>query len=71
MGQTNRELSIRISEHILVSETGMRSPVDRHFNSADRGVWFMGIETVKPLLNRGGDKEKKRPQREAYWIHYL
>ncbi len=74
VGKTKRELRVRISEHKSnIRNKDKRSPVARHLNSAGHDVRtprFMGTEAVRPSF-RGGDRERRLLQREAYRTHHL
>ena len=74
VGKTKRELRVRITEHkSRIRNHDAKSPVARHFNEAGHDVCslrFQGIELVQPL-RRGGDRDRRLLQREAYWIHRL
>ena len=65
---------MRFSEHkSSIRNNDEKSPVARHFNAVGHKVCslrFQGIEVVQPL-KRGGDREKRLLQREAWYIHFL
>ena len=75
MGQTKRNLKVRIGEHKTAIRTGnLEYAMARHYKEANHGspasLRFWGIEKI-PTSSRGGDMIKRLLCREAYWIHTL
>ena len=75
VGQTKRQLKIRISEHKTAIRTGnLDYAMAKHYAEAQHGgpssLRFIGIERILPPP-RGGDILKKLAQHEMYWIDFL
>ncbi len=74
VGKTKRALRTRIVEHMsAIRRQDHTSPVFRHFESAKHSFSdfkFLGIERVL-LHRRGGNRDRKLLQREAFWIFEL
>lgn len=75
IGQTKRQLKIRISEHKTAIRTKNATyAMARHYMEANHGspasLKFWGIEKIS-LPPRGGDIVNKLLCREAYWIYTL
>ena len=75
VGQTKRNLKVRIAEHKAAIRNGnMEYAIARHYKERNHGstasLKFMGIEKVT-MPPRGGDMKKLLLQREAYWIFTL
>ena len=75
VGQTKRNLKVRIAEHKAAIRNGnMEYAIARHYKERGHGstasLKFMGIEKVT-LPPRGGDMKKLLLQREAFWIFTL
>ncbi len=74
VGKTKRGLRTRTVEHMsAIRRQDHTSPVFRHFESAKHSFYdfkFLGIERVL-LHRRGGNRDRKLLQREAFWIFEL
>ncbi len=74
VGKTTRALRTRMIEHTsAIRRQDITSSISRHFKSANHSLSdmkFLGIERILPH-RRGGDKDKKLLQREAFWIFEL
>ena len=75
IGQTKRQLKLRISEHKTAIRTqNITYAMARHYKQANHGspasLRFWGIEKITPPP-RGGDIINKLLCREAFWIHTL
>lgn len=75
IGQTKRNLKLRIAEHkAAIRNNNMEYAIARHYKERNHGsastLKFLGIERVMPSP-RGGDIIKQLLKREAYWIHKL
>ena len=75
IGQTKRNLKVRIAEHKAAIRNGnMDYAIARHYKERSHGsaatLRFIGIEKVN-LPPRGGNTVKLLLQREAYWIYTL
>ena len=75
IGQTKRNLKIRIAEHKAAIRHGnMDYAIARHYKEKNHGsaatLKFIGIEKVT-LPPRGGDHKKLLLQTEAQWIFRL
>ena len=75
IGQTKRQLKIRIGEHKTAIRTqNMEYAMARHFKEANHGspasLKFWGIEKIT-APPRGGDIINKLLRRESFWIHTL
>ncbi|XP_063077568.1 uncharacterized protein LOC134467623 [Engraulis encrasicolus] len=75
IGQTKRNLKLRIAEHKASIRNGnMEYAIARHYKDRNHGsattLRFVGIERVMPNP-RGGDLIKQLLKREAHWIHKL
>lgn len=75
IGQTKRNLKLRIAEHkASIRNNNMEYAIARHYRDRNHGsastLRFVGIERVMPNP-RGGDIIKQLLKREAYWIHTL
>ncbi|KAL2096621.1 hypothetical protein ACEWY4_008769 [Coilia grayii] len=74
VGKTKRQLKTRIFEHkCAIRRNDEKSSVARHFQSAGHDanmLKFMGLEMVS-RSPRGGDRENRLLQREAWYIFNL
>lgn len=75
IGQTKRNLKLRIAEHKGAIRNGnMDYAIARHYKEKNHGsaasLKFIGIERIQQKP-RGGNIIKQLLQREAYWIHEL
>ena len=74
VGKTKRQLKTRIFEHkCAIRKNDEKSSVARHFHSAGHDanmLKFMGLEMVN-RSPRGGDRENRLLQREAWYIFNL
>lgn len=75
VGQTKRNLKLRIAEHKAAIRNGnMDYAIAKHYKEHSHGsaatLRFVGIERVS-LPPRGGDIKKLLLQRESYWIFSL
>ena len=75
IGQTKRNLKIRIAEHKAAIRHGnMDYAIARHYKERCHGsaatLKFIGLEKVT-LPPRGGDMKKLLLQRESFWIFTL
>lgn len=75
IGQTKRQLKLRIAEHKTAIRTqNMTYAMARHYKEANHGspasLKFWGIEKIIPPP-RGGDIIRKLLCREAFWIYTL
>lgn len=75
IGRTKRRLRDRLAEHkYAIRIKNQDYPMARHFeicpNANDSLLKIEGIEHIKPLV-RGGDRQQKLNQREAFWIYQL
>lgn len=75
IGQTKRNLKLRIAEHKAAIRNGnMDYAIARHCREKNHGsvvsLKFLGIERISPSP-RGGNIVKQLLQREAYWIYTL
>ena len=74
VGQTKRNLKLRIAEHKASIRNGnMDYAIARHYKEKGHGsaasLKFLGIEQVSS--SRGGNNKKLLLQREAFWIFTL
>ncbi len=75
VGQTKRNLKLRIAEHkAAVRNENMDYAIVRHYKERNHGpaasLKFTGIERVTPNP-RGGNIINQLLKREAYWIYTL
>lgn len=75
VGQTKRQLKLRIAEHKTAIRTkNITYAIARHYVQANHcspaSLRFWGIEKVT-IPSRGGDVIRKLLCREAYWIYLL
>ncbi len=74
VGKTTRALHTRMIEHTsAIRRPDDTSSISHHFKSANHSLSdmkFLGIERILPH-RRGGDRDKKLLQREAFWIFEL
>lgn len=75
VGQTKRNLKMRIAEHKGAIRNGnMDYAIARHYKAMNHGsastLRFIGLERVQPSP-RGGNLIKQLLQREAFWINEL
>ncbi len=72
--QTTRALHTRMIKHTsAIRRPDDTSSISHHFKSANHSLSdmkFLGIERILPH-RRGGDRDKKLLQREAFWIFEL
>lgn len=72
IGETSREIKIRIGEHKSAIRTNnKKSSVARHFASAQHTIAQLKFQVIEQIQRhqRGGDRSRKLKQREAFWIH--
>ena len=70
VGQTKRELKIRVGEHLYNIKKHHDTPVAVHFNSTNHSAENLRCEILEAIK---GDPEDstQRLSRETHWIHQL
>ena len=73
VGQTKRELKVRIAEHLYDIRRKNDTPVAHHFNQANHSSDNLRCEILEALKGNPEtiEEETIRKTREIHWIHQL
>ena len=70
VGQTKRELKVRIGEHLYNIKKHHDTPVAQHFNHTNHSADNLRCEIIEALKTDPEDSDS-RLSRETHWIHQL